>query len=146
MRNLYYWRTETSSEIHLITCIKSTDQLLKMTQSSPSPNMNHYSVYILAFYAHMKTSLKTMLFTYLYIVISIVTPFFVLRYIAYHPWTVQLLWIPIFDFCKPPGTLRELTEIELERIAILYCGLVVYNCFNQSLTGLCDRDGKYILT
>lgn len=87
-------------------------------------------------------SLKTLVFSYLYSCITVVFPFLVLRCWAYHSWTLKFLWIPLFDGCLPPAELRELTAIEGEKIAVVYCGIAILNFFNQSLKFFCDRDGK----
>lgn len=94
----------------------------------------------------MFSGIKTLVFTYFYAVIAIGLPFIIIRYIAIHPWTEQIFWIPLFDSCHPPASPRPLNGIEYERIVISYWGLAIFNALNRSLEFLTDNDGKYIDT
>lgn len=89
------------------------------------------------------SGIKTMVFAYLYSVFAICLPFLIIRYITEHRWTEQMFWIPLFDSCLPPASLRQLDGIEYERIIICYSGLAIINAFNRILQFFCDNDGKY---
>lgn len=91
---------------------------------------------------NMRAIIRTMGFVYVYSNLAIVFPFMLLRYIALHEWTTQLVWLPWFDAVLPPANHRELTFVENDKIAIIYLGVSVLNAFNQTLNFFCDRDGN----